>query len=183
NAGSPVYTEFRDDRFTAAFERRSGDPPPTRSLMSCAPYRPGSTCCPKRWWRRCTSLTASAAPGLGRSRSHRQNEERSKWLLSSWGRGWRAKPPPHSGEGEMATQGDLRGTRRGMDRRGDCRSGGGALTGLWACATRARSRSLDARARPERQAAARLSDERRPLAASGDEGPGRSTLSRRASHL
>ncbi|HET7448753.1 MAG TPA: alpha-2-macroglobulin [Methyloceanibacter sp.] len=26
NAGSPVYTEFRDDRFTAAFERRSGDP-------------------------------------------------------------------------------------------------------------------------------------------------------------
>ena len=26
NAGSPTYTEFRDDRFTAAFERRSGDP-------------------------------------------------------------------------------------------------------------------------------------------------------------
>jgi uncharacterized protein YfaS (alpha-2-macroglobulin family) len=26
NAGSPVYTEFRDDRFTAAFERRTGDP-------------------------------------------------------------------------------------------------------------------------------------------------------------
>jgi uncharacterized protein YfaS (alpha-2-macroglobulin family) len=27
NAGSPVYTEFRDDRFTAAFERRTGDAP------------------------------------------------------------------------------------------------------------------------------------------------------------
>ena len=27
NAGSPVYTEFRDDRFTAAFERRTVDAP------------------------------------------------------------------------------------------------------------------------------------------------------------
>jgi len=26
NPGTPVHTEFRDDRFTAAFERRSGDP-------------------------------------------------------------------------------------------------------------------------------------------------------------
>ena len=26
NAGSPVHTEFRDDRFTAAFERRAKDP-------------------------------------------------------------------------------------------------------------------------------------------------------------
>ena len=26
NAGTPVHTEFRDDRFTAAFERRKGDP-------------------------------------------------------------------------------------------------------------------------------------------------------------
>jgi alpha-2-macroglobulin len=26
NVGTPVYTEFRDDRFAAAFERRSGDP-------------------------------------------------------------------------------------------------------------------------------------------------------------
>src|SRR5262249_18877847 len=60
---------------------------------------------------------------------------------------------------------------------------GGTLPGFRVGTTRARSRSLDARARPERQAAARLSDERRPLAASGDEGPGRSTLSRRAPHL
>src|SRR5262249_47356025 len=149
----------------------------------CAPYRLGSTCCRKRWSRTCTSLTALGAPGLGRSRSHRQNEERSTWLLSPWGRGWRAKPPRHSGEDEMATQGDLRDGRRGMDRRSDCRSGGGTLPGLWPCATRPRSRTLDARARPQRQAAARLSDERRPLAAYGDEEPSRSALSRRAPHL
>jgi uncharacterized protein YfaS (alpha-2-macroglobulin family) len=47
NAGSPTYTEFRDDRFTAAFERRSGDPTTYTVAYVVRAVSPGSYVLPQ----------------------------------------------------------------------------------------------------------------------------------------
>ena len=71
NAATPVHTEFRDDRFTAAFDRNTGDKWCSPWPMSCARYRRATTCCRKPAWRTCTGPTASAVPAPGPSRSAR----------------------------------------------------------------------------------------------------------------
>ncbi|MCJ7527855.1 MAG: alpha-2-macroglobulin family protein, partial [Methyloceanibacter sp.] len=47
NPGSPAYTEFRDDRFTAAFERRSGDPTTYRVAYVVRAVSPGNYVLPQ----------------------------------------------------------------------------------------------------------------------------------------
>ena len=66
DAQEPVNAEFRDDRFTAAFDRKSErcrrcSPSP----MSCARCRPAATCIRRPLSRTCTAPTASAAPRTG----------------------------------------------------------------------------------------------------------------------
>jgi uncharacterized protein YfaS (alpha-2-macroglobulin family) len=74
NAGSPVYTEFRDDRFTAAFERRSGDPTTYTVAYVVRAVSPGQYVLPQAVVEDMYQPTASAAPTRGKSRSHQQNE-------------------------------------------------------------------------------------------------------------
>jgi hypothetical protein len=47
NAGNPVHTEFRDDRFTAAFERRKGDPTTYSVAYVVRAVSPGSYVLPQ----------------------------------------------------------------------------------------------------------------------------------------
>jgi len=47
NAGAPVHTEFRDDRFTAAFERRKDDPTTYRVAYVVRAVSPGSYVLPQ----------------------------------------------------------------------------------------------------------------------------------------
>ncbi len=47
NAGNPVHTEFRDDRFTAAFERRKGDPTTYSVAYIVRAVSPGSYVLPQ----------------------------------------------------------------------------------------------------------------------------------------
>jgi uncharacterized protein YfaS (alpha-2-macroglobulin family) len=47
NAGEPTYTEFRDDRFTAAFERRSSDPTTYSVAYVVRAVSPGSYVLPQ----------------------------------------------------------------------------------------------------------------------------------------
>ncbi|MGE3529666.1 MAG: alpha-2-macroglobulin, partial [Methyloceanibacter sp.] len=47
NAGTPVHTEFRDDRFTAAFERRKGDPTTYSVAYIVRAVSPGSYVLPQ----------------------------------------------------------------------------------------------------------------------------------------
>ena len=74
DAGQPVNTEFRDDRFTAAFDRKEDSRRCSRSPMWCARYRPAATCCRRPSSRICTGPTAMAAPPPARWRSRRANE-------------------------------------------------------------------------------------------------------------
>ena len=47
NAGTPVHTEFRDDRFTAAFERRKDDPTTYSAAYVVRAVSPGSYVLPQ----------------------------------------------------------------------------------------------------------------------------------------
>ena len=73
DAATPTHTEFRDDRFTAAFDRgQESRSRCSRSLMWCARCRRALTCCRRPRWRTCTGPIASAAPRRARSRSRAQ---------------------------------------------------------------------------------------------------------------
>ena len=65
DAVEPVNSEFRDDRFTAAFDREHNRRRCSRSPTWCARCRRATTCCRRRWSRTCTGPTASAAPAPG----------------------------------------------------------------------------------------------------------------------
>ena len=60
DAAEPANSEFRDDRFTAAFERSSSRRQCSRWPMWCVRYRPAATCCRRRWSRTCIGPTVSA---------------------------------------------------------------------------------------------------------------------------
>ena len=72
DAVEPVNSEFRDDRFTAAFDRNENSPPVFTVAYVVRAVSPGTTCCRRRWSRTCTGPTASGAPRRARSRSRRQ---------------------------------------------------------------------------------------------------------------
>ena len=185
NAGTPTHTEFRDDRFTAAFERRK-----RRS-----DHLHGGLCRARGVAR---ELCAAAGGGRGHVsarplRPHRDRRGRGGPRQMS-DAATAARPHSPHGVGAharrvrgQALQAELVATpcRPRRDRRGVARSrrSAGAIVGtfesLRAAAARARSRSLDLGARPQRQAAQGLSHQRRPLAASGHARAGRSASSSR----
>jgi len=74
DAGQPVDTEFRDDRFTAAFNRKRDDPAIFTWPMWSAPFRPANTCARNRASRTCIVPTVSAARQQRASKSRRPNE-------------------------------------------------------------------------------------------------------------
>ena len=69
DAQEPVHAEFRDDRFSAAFERKSGDAGGVhRRLCGARGLARPLRACRRPMWRTCTGPTASAAPPPARSR-------------------------------------------------------------------------------------------------------------------
>ncbi len=75
DAVEPVNAEFRDDRFTAAFDRKKGDRAGVhRRLCGARGRARANTCGRRRASRTCTVPTASAAPRPRASKSRRRNE-------------------------------------------------------------------------------------------------------------
>jgi len=70
----PVNSEFRDDRFTAAFDRKQDDSPVFTVAYVVRAVSPAVTFYRRPSSRICTGPTVSAAPAPHQSRSRRQNE-------------------------------------------------------------------------------------------------------------
>jgi alpha-2-macroglobulin len=66
--GEPVHSEFRDDRFVAAFERKTGAPVVFSVAYVVRAVSPGRYVLPQALSRTCTGPTASAAPRPARWR-------------------------------------------------------------------------------------------------------------------
>ena len=181
DAVPPAFSEFRDDRFTAAFDRESKSPAVFTVAYVVRAVSPGATCCRKPMSRICTGPTASAAPAPGRSRSRREMSEartytspepgagttRFAWRvcrLRPWRDGVRVSPRPRL----LCLVTSPAGV---VDRLARPR------------AARPRPRLLDAGRRPRRPAAAAVRHQRRPLAAAGDRSRCRPALHRPAAGL
>jgi hypothetical protein len=94
NAGTPVHTEFRDDRFTAAFDRTNSDPAVFTVAYVVRAVSPETMCCRRPRSRTCTVQTASAAPApAGRRAGSQMNQRSSSAQL----------PTPPVGEHDPAT--------------------------------------------------------------------------------
>ena len=74
DAVEPANTEFRDDRFTAAFNRKRGDPAIFTVAYVVRAVSPGSMCGRRRASRTCTARIVSAAPQRKASKSRRRND-------------------------------------------------------------------------------------------------------------
>jgi uncharacterized protein YfaS (alpha-2-macroglobulin family) len=92
DAKDPTHSEFRDDRFTAAFDRASSDKAVFTVAYVVRAVRPANTCCRRPMSRTCIVPTASAAPASARSRSRRRSESENSEPQP------RRSPPP-CGEG------------------------------------------------------------------------------------
>ncbi len=178
----PVHTEFRDDRFIAAFERRKDDSPIYTVAYIVRAVSPGDYVLPQAMVEDMYRPDRFGRTGTGAVDRMTGRDARRP-----------AKVRTHTTPASPPSQGERSGKwkRRRLCRRcarcGSWRRLLAALRGWFTASGPAPlGRDLEVSTpggRPQRQIAARLSHERRPLAAAGHARGGRSALSRRAARL
>ena len=136
DAGTPWFTEFRDDRFTAAFDRGSDDAPVYTVAYVVRAVSPGSYVLPQarvedmyRPDRFGRTGTGDVDGEVGEMRSSEQMSPRHVW-------GEVARLSPHWGEGALGPALHGLAIARGVDCRDDRRRNRRAVPGDRARATR-----------------------------------------------